>query len=106
MFTLRRPRIQPPTLPAPPVRPCDELGTIAEPFSPMIAEMLALFCHTRPLKALTQVEQCPQEYQLLARQIIQQLLNGWVAQSGGRGSIDDLIARPTPAPPPDMTASR
>ncbi|MFH8736817.1 hypothetical protein [Streptomyces sp. NPDC017964] len=75
----------------PPPRACDELGDITEPFSPLVCELLALYCHTRLVTELSQAEPCPEEYQLLARQVIQRLLDGWTAQSRGAGTLDDLL---------------
>lgn len=72
-------------------RPCDELGAIAQPFSPLVGELLALYCHTRPLGALSQDESCVQEYQLIARSVIHHILEGWQNQTGGRGTIEDLL---------------
>ncbi|MFD5425609.1 hypothetical protein [Streptomyces sp. NPDC127084] len=75
-------------------RACDELGAITRPFSPLIAELLALYCHTRPIGALSQAENCRDEYQMTARQIVHHLLEGWQNQTGGRGTIDDLLILP------------
>ncbi|MFE5482945.1 hypothetical protein [Streptomyces sp. NPDC056527] len=80
---------------APPeYRPCDEAQAITRPFSPLIGEMLALYCHTRPIGALSQSEACPEEYRVTARQIIQHILEGWTNQTGGQGTIDDLLLEP------------
>ncbi|WP_329583532.1 hypothetical protein [Streptomyces sp. NBC_01361] len=86
--------------PLPPPRACDELGDITEPFSPLVGELLALYCHTRPITELSRSERCPEEYQLLARQVIQRLLDGWTAQSRGAGTLDDLLPH-RPARPLD-----
>ncbi|MCX5317953.1 hypothetical protein [Streptomyces sp. NBC_00154] len=75
-------------------RACDELGAIARPFSPLIGEMLALYCHTRPIGALSQTEDCRDEYQMTARSIIHHILEGWQNQTAGRGTIDDLLLQP------------
>ncbi|MET7563702.1 hypothetical protein ABZS95_26410 [Streptomyces sp. NPDC005479] len=75
-------------------RACDELGAIARPFSPLIGEMLALYCHTRPIGALSQTEDCRDEYQMTARSIIHHILEGWQNQTDGRGTIDDLLLQP------------
>jgi hypothetical protein len=84
-------------------RPCDELGAIATPFSPLIGELLALYCHTRPLGALSQDESCPQEYQLIARSVIHHVIEGWQNQTGGRGTIEDLLLQPRRAPVRERT---
>lgn len=75
-------------------RACDELGAIARPFSPLVRELLALYCHTRPIGALSQTENCRDEYQMTARSIIHHILEGWQNQTDGRGTIDDLLLRP------------
>lgn len=81
----------PAPFPADAHRSCDELGAIAQPFSPLVGELLALYCHTRPLGALSQDESCAQEYQLIARSVIHHILEGWQNQTAGRGTIDDLL---------------
>ncbi|MEU4498117.1 hypothetical protein AB0F96_32980 [Streptomyces sp. NPDC023998] len=75
-------------------RACDELGAITRPFSPLVGELLALYCHTRPIGALSQTEDCRDEYQMTARSIIHHILEGWQNQTGGRGTIDDLLLQP------------
>ncbi|MET7714855.1 hypothetical protein [Streptomyces sp. NPDC005407] len=84
-------------------RACDELGAITRPFSPLVGELLALYCHTRPIGALSQTENCRGEYQMTARSIIHHILEGWQNQTDGRGTIDDLLIQPRqsrqPAPP-------
>ncbi|MEV6654801.1 hypothetical protein [Streptomyces sp. NPDC051219] len=89
---------------ASPYRSCDELGAVAEPFSPLVGELLALYCHTRPLGALSQDEKCPQEYQLIARSVIHHIIEGWQNQTGGRGTIEDLLLEPKGAPVREGTA--
>lgn len=73
------------------VRACGELDSLPLPFSPLIAEMMALYCHTRPIGALSQSEQCAEEYRLVARSVIHHILEGWQNQTDGRGTIDDLL---------------
>jgi hypothetical protein len=51
-------------------RACDELGAITRPFSPLVGELLALYCHTRSIGALSQSEDCRDEYQMTARSVI------------------------------------
>ncbi|WP_351233340.1 hypothetical protein [Streptomyces sp. NPDC002133] len=75
-------------------RACDEIGAITRPFSPLVGELLAVYCHTRPIGAFSQTEHCRDEYQMTARQIIHHILEGWQNQTGGRGTIDDLLLRP------------
>lgn len=75
-------------------RACDELGAITRPFSPLVGELLALYCHTRPIGALSQTEDCRDEYQMTARSIIHHILEGWQNQTDGRGTIDDLLLTP------------
>ena len=59
--------------------------------SPLITELVALQAHTRNLGWLSARELCRDEYQHLARLILQQVLEGWQAQTGGRGRIEDLL---------------
>jgi hypothetical protein len=63
-------------------------------FSPLIAEMMATYCHTKHLAGLAQDERCAAEYQMVARSIVQHVLEGWQNQTGGRGTIDDLLLGP------------
>lgn len=61
----------------PEYRPCDEAQAVTRPFSPLIGEMLALYCHTRPIGAVPQSETCPEEYCVTARQVIQHILEAY-----------------------------
>lgn len=80
---------------APPaVRACNDLDSLPLPFSPLIAEMMALYCHTRPIGALSQSEQCTEEYRMIARSVVHHILEGWQNQTDGRGTIDDLLLQP------------
>lgn len=96
-----------PNPPAPaPAQPhqsaCTDLDTAARPHTPLIAEMLALYRHTRPIGTLAGQEQSAEEYRLIARSVIHHIYEGWQQQTGGRGSIDDLLLlprTPTTAPP-------
>lgn len=91
----RKTSVAPAAHPAPPeYRRCGEARAIARQFSPLISEMLALYCHTRPIGALSQSGNCPDEYRVTARQIIQRLLEGWINQTWGHGTIDDLLPEP------------
>ncbi|WP_316782805.1 hypothetical protein [Streptomyces sasae] len=94
-------------LPAPADRAaaCADLEPLPELFSPLITEMMAAFCHTKHLAGLAQMERCPGEYQLVARSIVQHVLEGWQNQTGGRGTVEDLlltplVPRPAPVPAP------
>ncbi|GAB7035987.1 hypothetical protein AB0G35_23925 [Streptomyces sp. NPDC021749] len=90
--------------PAQPHQPaCADLDATARPHTPLIAEMLALYCHTRPIGMLAGQEQSAEEYRLIARSVIHHIYEGWQQQTGGRGCIDDLLLLPrTPATaPPD-----
>ncbi|MFZ3562866.1 hypothetical protein ACOKM5_43825 [Streptomyces sp. BH097] len=53
--------------------------------------MTALRAHSRHLGWLGEREQCPEQFQQLARSVVDDLLEGWRAQTGGQGSLDDLI---------------
>ncbi|WP_331736733.1 hypothetical protein OG426_55260 (plasmid) [Streptomyces canus] len=87
---------------------CADMRPLPKLFSPLIAEMMAAYCHTKHLAGLAQDEHCPAEYQLVARSIVQHVLEGWQNQTGGRGTIEDLLlgpwtSRPT-APPASHAA--
>lgn len=99
LFPLRRtPRPAAPSSPPPPVPyfpgACADMLPLPKLFSPLIAEMMATYCHTKHLAGLAQDERCPAEYQLVARSIVQHVLEGWQNQTGGRGTIDDLLLGP------------
>ncbi|MEV3999074.1 hypothetical protein ACFYPK_28050 [Streptomyces halstedii] len=74
---------------------CEELDAVTVQFSPLVGELLALYCHARLLQAVSEDDRCPQEYQLLAHRIIQQLFKAWVVQNPA-GTMEDLIAGPPP----------
>ncbi|MEV6133651.1 hypothetical protein AB0M05_43775 [Streptomyces violaceusniger] len=69
------------------------------PFSPLITELLAMHAHTRHLTWLAQRETCREEFQAAARSLVGELLRAWEHQTGGRGSIDDLLQDPPEARP-------
>ncbi|EPH45354.1 hypothetical protein STRAU_1619 [Streptomyces aurantiacus JA 4570] len=83
-------------MPAPTCVPpaCADLTALPRLFSPLIAELMGAFCHTRRLAALAQDEQCTAEYQMAARSVIHHVLEGWQHQTGGHGTIDDLLLQP------------
>ncbi|WP_329127280.1 hypothetical protein [Streptomyces sp. NBC_01465] len=60
----------------------------------MIAEFMAVFCHTRMLAGLSQRQRCTEEYRLMARSVIHHVLEGWKHQTDGTGTIDDLLLEP------------
>jgi hypothetical protein len=64
--------------------------------SPLITELIALQAHTRNLGWLSAREPRRDEYQHLARLVLQHVLQGWHAQTGGRGRLEDLVAHPEP----------
>ncbi|AJC61983.1 hypothetical protein [Streptomyces sp. 769] len=70
---------------------CADLAAISHPMGPLVSEMIALHTHTRHLEWLSERENCPDEYRLLARSIVRQVMAGWRHQTGGRGTIDDLL---------------
>ena len=73
---------------------CDALQAIPDLYSPLIAELMAIYCHTRPIGALSQSERCVNEFQMTARSIINHLLEGWSHQTDGQGTINDLLLAP------------
>ncbi|MFI6689071.1 glycosyltransferase [Streptomyces sp. NPDC050485] len=81
-------------LPACMLPECDALQALPDLYSPLIAELMAIYCHTRPLGALSQKERCVNEFQMTARSIINHLLEGWATQTDGQGTIDDLLLAP------------
>ncbi|MFE3770895.1 hypothetical protein [Streptomyces sp. NPDC059122] len=70
---------------------CTDLAAISYPMGPLVSEMIALHTHTRHLEWLSERETCPDEYRLLARSIVRQVMAGWHRQTGGSGTIDDLL---------------
>ncbi|MFC9608001.1 hypothetical protein ACFTTN_31715 [Streptomyces niveus] len=109
-FRFRRTAPTPPPVATPTnPRACGELDSLPRPFSPLIAEMMALYCHTRPIGALSQSEQCAEEYRLVARSVVHHILEGWQNQTDGRGTIDDLLLEPrrarTPTAPDERASS-
>ncbi|HBF84945.1 MAG TPA: hypothetical protein DD420_34965 [Streptomyces sp.] len=81
-----------------PAQVCQEVEAITAPFSPLIGELLALYCHGRLLSVLAGNDNSPQEFRLLARQIIQQLLDAWLLQKPG-GTVEDLVLGLRPRDP-------
>ncbi|MFJ9855325.1 hypothetical protein [Streptomyces sp. NPDC101150] len=70
---------------------CADVVGVPLPLGPLVTEMIALHTHTRHLSWLSERENCPDEYRLLARSIVHQVLAGWHHQTGGRGTIEDLL---------------
>ncbi|MFI9358643.1 hypothetical protein [Streptomyces lydicus] len=69
---------------------CANFAVVAQPLGPLVTEMIALHTHTRHLSWLSEREQCPDSYRLLARSIVREVLAGWHHQTDGRGTIGDL----------------
>lgn len=110
MRFLRFRRTRRPATPAPIPAPefpasCADMQPLPKLFSPLIAEMMATYCHTKHLAGLAQDERCPAEYQLVARSIVQHVLEGWHNQTGGRGTIEDLLLGPWTSRPTVVPAS-
>ncbi|MEU5109658.1 hypothetical protein AB0H07_46750 [Streptomyces sp. NPDC021354] len=84
--------------PAPAAAPhaCEGLDGAVLPFSPLITELIAMNAHTRHLSWLAQREQCPDEFRTAAHALLSELLQAWKHQTGGCGSIDDLLHDPRP----------
>ncbi|MGX1025393.1 hypothetical protein RKD37_000170 [Streptomyces ambofaciens] len=80
-----------------PTGACADMKPLPELFSPLIAEMMATYCHTKHLAGLAQDERCAAEYQLVARSIVHHVLEGWQNQTDGRGTIDDLLIEMRPS---------
>ncbi|GAA3372119.1 hypothetical protein GCM10017744_102310 [Streptomyces antimycoticus] len=74
------------------------------PFSPLITELLAMHAHTRHLTWLAQRETCREEFQAAARSLVSELLRAWEHQTGGHGSIEDLLQAPPEAGPAGVHA--
>ncbi|MEJ8653669.1 hypothetical protein WKI65_37895 [Streptomyces sp. MS1.AVA.3] len=70
---------------------CADFAVVAQPLGPLVTEMIALHTHTRHLSWLSEREQCPDSYRLLARSIVREVLAGWHHQTDGRGTIGDLL---------------
>jgi hypothetical protein len=99
----RRPATStPPTYERPYTAPhaCSEvIDGLPQLDSPLVTELIALQAHTRHLGWLSAREQLPEEYRHLARLVLQHVLEGWHAQTGGRGRLEDLLTYPDPAGP-------
>ncbi|MER6075684.1 hypothetical protein ABT187_44395 [Streptomyces sp. NPDC001817] len=85
---------------------CDDMQPLPQLFSPLITEMMATYCHTKHLASLAQKERSAAEYQLVARSIVQHVLEGWQNQTDGRGTIDDLLLAPRASHPADNPTTR
>jgi hypothetical protein len=59
--------------------------------SPLLDELLAIGAQTRHLRFLSSTEHNPEQYQLMARAAVQDLLEGWYEQTDGTGRLDDLL---------------
>ena len=70
---------------------CADFAVVAQPLGPLVTEMIALHTHTRHLSWLSEREECPDSYRLLARSIVREVLAGWHHQTDGRGTIGDLL---------------
>ncbi|MEU9485937.1 hypothetical protein AB0D83_20115 [Streptomyces decoyicus] len=70
---------------------CADFAVVSQPLGPLVTEMIALHTHTRHLSWLSEREQCPDSYRLLARSIVREVLAGWHHQTDGRGTIGDLL---------------
>jgi hypothetical protein len=66
----------------------DESGT---PDTPLLTELRAIQSHSRHLGWLSAREHQPDEYQELAGAIVAQVLQGWRTQTGGLGTLEDLL---------------
>lgn len=67
--------------------------------SPLLAEMTAIHLHTAQLPYLATQEDQRDFYQHLARIQIRRLFTGWQQQTGGTGTIEDLLPRGNAAQP-------
>lgn len=74
---------------------CADFAVVSQPLGPLMTEMIALHTHTRHLSWLSEREQCPDSYRLLARSIVREVLAGWHHQTDGRGTIGDLLTDDT-----------
>lgn len=86
-------------------RACSALDALPLPYSDLIAEMMAIYCHTRPIGALSQDTVCPEEYRLVARSVIHHILEGWQNQTRGQGTINDLLLEPVSSRPAGSAGS-
>lgn len=75
---------------------CADFAVVSQPLGPLVTEMIALHTHTRHLSWLSEREQCPDSYRLLARSIVREVLAGWHHQTDGRGTIGDLLPDDAP----------
>ncbi|MBY8889313.1 hypothetical protein K7472_31390 [Streptomyces sp. PTM05] len=74
---------------------CAEAPT--SPDTPLVTELFAALDHTHRLGWLASREQRPAEYRHLATALLSHLVDGWRAQTGGHGTVEDLLPLPNPA---------
>lgn len=70
---------------------CADLDAMPLPFSPLVTELLAVHVHTQKLTWLARQERCPEEFRLAAHAVLGHILEAWAHQTGGRGSIQNLL---------------
>lgn len=87
-------------------RACSALDALPLPYSELIGEMMAIYCHTRPIGGLSQDINCPEEYRMVARSIIHHILEGWWNQTDGHGTINDLLIDSADSPTAGDVGSR
>lgn len=107
LFTRRKRHTQPSLATATPTStpyPCQDLDALPLAFSPVIGELMAVVCHTRAIGDLSQNGQCADEYQFVARSVIQHILEGWQNQTGGHGTIEDLLISSSLRTPPGRSS--
>lgn len=93
----RAPSPSTPTAPSVGHACADSVDTVPLP-SPLLTELIALRAHSRHLSRLSELEHRPEQYQHLARTVLQDLLDGWRAQTDGTGQLTDLIQPPAHTP--------
>lgn len=94
---LTRHRPQPRPVAAPPAEEwaCAVLDPLPIPATPLAVELLAVRAHSNHLAHLSAREIRPAEFRLLARPILEQFQQAWLIQTGGRGTLAELLSDAT-----------
>lgn len=79
------------------VPPCTSLEAMPTAFSPLVTQLLAVHAHVRQINRLAEQEVHRAEFRLVARAVVSELLQAWEQQTGGHGTIDDLLVDAGPA---------
>ncbi|WP_394426970.1 hypothetical protein [Streptomyces sp. SGAir0957] len=90
-FPTQRTPLTPYPEPAGALPACQDSAALPRMFPAPVAELMAAFCHTRGLPTLATNEACADEYRMVARSVIQHILEGWQELTQGHGTMGDLV---------------